>query len=279
MKCSYCQHEQDTGKFCGKCGTVLTAHEGTNAGPTASVSQDQTTAYATAAPVYQAPTEPNQHVEKVKATSKQYWTYFIQYIKNPGSIVEQPGQQLVNALITMAIFALIFSLAVYKNLKVIVQPFEDMGGFFGSSASVMPSFFSVLFTSVLSLGLIFILAAGCLYLVNKFAGPEESFTNIITSFGTLMIPSVVVLLAAYLLLLIDSLTFGNVLLLLSISLSVSLAPLYLITVLLKKSGKALDSFYAYLAYVVLFSISMTILMSVFFDSTIGRYIEEFGYLF
>lgn len=275
MKCPNCHHEQDTGKFCGKCGAVLTAHNGETVEHAAHTTSAFTNTANTDASVYQAPNEPNQHVEKVKATSKQYWSYYLQYIKNPGSIVENTANQFVNALITLAVFALIFSLAVYKNLSLVIQPFGGMGSIFGSSDSYMPSFFSVLLSSIFSLGLIFVLSAGCIYLVNKFAGPDESFKNIITSFGTLMVPAVALVLAAYLLLLIESMVFGNVLLLISLSLCISVMPLYLITVLLKKSVKAFDSFYAYLSYIVLFSISFSILMSVFFDSTIGRYINEF----
>lgn len=284
MKCPNCQHEQSTGKFCGKCGTVLTANSGEavqNTAPPAQESAIQFTAATpeTAAPVYQAPTEPNQHVEKVKETSKQYWSYFLQYIKKPGTIVEQPIGQMVNALITLGIFALIFSMAIYKNLGTVLAPVDQMGGIFGSSQSVMPSFFSVLLTAVFSLGVIFALAAGCIYLVNKFAGPDESFKNIITYFGTLAVPSVVLVLAAFVLLLIESIIFGNILLILSLSLTVSLMPLYLITVLLKKTVKSFDSFYAYLSYIVLFAISSAIVMTVFFDSTIGRYIEDLEDLF
>src|SRR5690606_36924088 len=121
MKCPNCQHEQDTGKFCGKCGTAMIVNNGGVAANTAPPAQDSTAQFTaatpgTAAPVYQAPAEPNQHVEEVKATSKQYWSYFLQYIKKPGSIVERPDGQMVNALITLGIFALIFSMAIYKDL-------------------------------------------------------------------------------------------------------------------------------------------------------------------
>lgn len=285
MKCTNCQHEQDSGKFCGKCGTVLTALNSDTAVNTAPMDAEpaaQFTASPAAigvAPVYQAPAEPNQHVEKVKATSKQYWNYFLTYIKRPGSIIDQPASQLTNALITLGIFALIFSLAIYKNLSTALQPINDMGGFFGSSESIMPSFFSVLLTVAFSLGVIFALTAGCVYAVNKFAGTDESFKRVITIFGTLAVPSLLLVLAAYLLLLIESLVVGNVLLVLSLSLTVSIMPMYLITALLKKSVKAFDSFYAYLSYIVLFTISLWIVMTVFFDSTIGRYIEDFQDLF
>lgn len=277
MKCPNCQHEQDAGKFCGKCGAALLAKPiGDAERP---VMSNEPAGYAANATVAQAPAEPNQHVEKVKVQSKQYWNYFLQYAKNPGTIIDQPNGQFVNALITMGIFALIVSLAIYKNLSMALSPMQDFGGFFGSSPSLMPSYFSVLLSTLLTLGLIFALAAGCIYLVNKFAGPDESFKSIVTSFGTLMVPAVVLIVIAYILLLISSMTFGNLLLFISLSLAISIMPLYLITALLKKAAKSFDSYYAYLSYIVLFTVGLTIIMTVFFDSTIGRYINDLENLF
>lgn len=277
MKCPNCQHEQDTGKFCGKCGAGLVAQSTVEAQRTA-VSPEPA-GYSASTAVHQSPVEPNQHVEKVKVQSKQYWNYFLQYLKKPGSIIDQTADQFVNALITMGIFALFFSLAIYRNLSVALSPVDNFGGFFENSQSLMPSYFSVLLSTVLTLGLIFALAAGCIYVVNKFAGPDESFKNIVTNFGTLMVPSVVLLLIAYVLLLISSMTFGNLLLFISLSLAISIMPLYLITALLKKAAKSFDSYYAYLSYIVLFAIGLMIIMTVFFDSTIGRYINDLDSLF
>lgn len=284
MKCPNCQHEQSTGKFCGKCGTTLMANAGEMSANSAHDAQQPTAQFTaspqgTAAPVYQAPTEPNQHVEKVKATSKQYWNYYLQYIKKPGSIVEQANGQFVNALITLGLFALIFTLAIYKNLGAVLAPVDQFGGMFGASESIMPSFISVLLTTAFSMAVFFGLAAGCIYLVNKFAGPDESFKTIVTYFGTLAVPSVALALTSYVLILMNSMVFGNILLIISLSLTLSLMPLYLITVLLKKTMKSFDSFYAYLSYTVLFSVSSAIVMVVFFDSTIGRYIEDLEELF
>ncbi len=277
LKCPNCQHEQQAGKFCGKCGAALTAS------PTGNVERTtistEPAGYASAAAVNQPPVEPNQHVEKVKVTSKQYWNYYLQYLKKPGSIVEQPAGQFVNALITLGLFALFFSLAIYKNLSVALGPMGDYNGFFGSSQSFMPSYFSILFSTVLTLGTIFILAAACVYLVNKFAGPDESFKRIVTIFGTLMVPSLALVIIAYVLLLISSMTFGNILLIASFSLAVSIMPLYLITALLKKATKPFDSYYAYLSYIVLFTVGFTIIITVFLDSTVGRYMNDLNDLF
>lgn len=273
MKCSNCQHEQSTGKFCGKCGGALVADAG---GPVLQKTEENVPAAAAVAapPPYQAPpADPNQHVEKVKETSKQYWNYFLQYVKNPGSVVGGSSPNLINAVVTMAVFALILALALYKNLSMVLQPMEEFGGFFGASESYMPSFFSVLLSAVIFLGLVFMLSAVSILIVNKFAGPGESFRQIISSFGTLLIPTTVLLLAGYLLLLIESNVIGNLVVLISIGLSIGVLPLYLMTALLMKTSKSIDSYYGVLAYLVIFTISFSILATIFFDSTIGKYIQ------
>ena len=284
MECTNCGHEQASGKFCGKCGSVLEAQlagAGQTSVPDTGSEKTASSPY-TAAPsaagasAYQQPAEPNQHVVKVKETSKQYWAYFLQYAKNPSSILAQSSANFTNSLITVAIFALIFALAVYKNLSLIIAPFEDFGSIFTDSSSMMPSFFSVLISSILTIGVIFLLSAVCIYAVNKFMGTNLPFKNIVTSFGTLLIPSMVLLLAAYLLLMIESIIIGNSLLVLAISYSIFVMPLFLITSLLTAKKQSVDAYYGFISYIVLFGIVLSITLSVLFDSTIGRYMEMFS---
>lgn len=274
MVCPNCKHQQDSGKFCGVCGTILATQnvEREEALHGSSVNA-KTTMSSAAVPAYQAPAEPNQHVEKVKETSKQYWNYFLHYFKKPGTIMENPAHSFINACITIAIFAIIFSLSIHKNLSIVLQPLEELGGFLGEQPSMMPSFVSIFFSSALSIILIFLLSMASIFVVNKMAGPVQSFKNILSAFGTLLIPPTVLLAVAYILLLIESYVIGNTLVIVSLSFSISVLPLYLITVLLKQSSKVVDSYYAFIAYIILFAISLSILVSIFFDSTIGRYIE------
>lgn len=284
MKCTNCGHEQASGKFCGKCGSVLEAHltgDGQTSAPEATPEKPVQPLY-TAAPsaagasAYQQPVEPNQHVVKVKETSKQYWAYFLQYVKSPSSILAQSSVNFTNSLITVAIFALVFALAVYKNLSLIIAPFEDFGSIFTDSSSMMPSFFSVLISSILTIAVIFLLSVVCIYAVNKFLGTNLPFKNIVTSFGTLLIPSMVLLLAAYLLLMIESIIIGNSLLVLAISYSIFVMPLFLITALLTAKKQSVDAYYGFISYIILFGIALSITLSVLFDSTIGRYMEMFS---
>lgn len=284
MKCTNCNHEQASGKFCGKCGSVLevnpagSGNSSFSEGATEKVAPSTYTAApsSAAAPPYQQSAEPNQHVVKVKETSKQYWSYFLQYAKNPSSILAHSSANFTNSLITIAIFALIFSLAVHKNLTLVIAPFEDFGSVFSESTSMMPSFFSVLFGSILTIGIVFLLSVACLYAINKFMGTNLPFKNMVTSFGTLLIPSMGLLLVAYLLLMIDSIIIGNFLFVLAVSYSIFIMPLFLITSLLTANKQSVDNYYGFISYVVLFGIALSITVSILFDSAIGKYIELFG---
>lgn len=281
MKCTNCNHEQATGKFCGKCGSVLTAQ---------SVVTDQSSTPETVAtyiaapsnaapPQYQVPVEPNQHVVKVKETSKQYWAYFLQYVKNPSSILTQSSANFTNSLITIAIFSLIFALAVHKNLSFVMAPLQEFGGLFTDSTSIMPSFFSVLIGSVLTISVVLLISIACIYAINKFMGTNLPFVNIVTSYGTLLIPSMVLLVAAYLLLTIESIIIGNFLFSIAVSYSLFVLPLFLITSLLTAKKQSIDAYYGFISYIILFSVAISITVSVLFDSTIGKYMEMFGDFF
>ena len=279
MKCTKCNHEQDSGKFCGSCGNALIA---TNFEGPESVIPEMVTQTPYPSPVqtqtYQAPAEPNVHVEKVKETSKQYWTYFLQYLKKPSSIFDQPSSNFVHAFISIILFALILTLSLHKNISLVASPLEEFSSFIGQE-SVMPSFISILFSTLLTVAVLILLGMVSVFLISKFFGNNVSFKDVFTLIGTLLIPFIVIGLVAYILLLIGSLFFGNVLLVVSFLLSIYVMPLFVVSKLLAKTSRSLDSFYAYLAYIVLFLIGFSIIATVLVDSTIGNYLSDFGNFF
>lgn len=280
MKCEKCNHEQITGKFCGKCGNALLAQTSVNTGPTfqqVSTAQPVTSA-PSAVPTYQAPTDPNLHVEKVKETSKQYWAYFLEHLKKPSTIIERYDMNFINALITFAIFALITALSVNDMISYFITPIDDFAGLFVEE-SLKPSFVKILFYVVCALAIAFALSIGSLFAVSKFFGPQTHFKPLITMFGTYLIPSVLVALAAYLLLLIDSLVIGRTLFVLGLLFAIFVMPLFLITTLINKKSQQIDSFYAFIAYIVLFAVGLSIVLSVFVDTTLTGLISQINELF
>lgn len=275
MKCENCGHEQTSGKFCGKCGNALIAQVSTNPGPTfQQVAHAQTVnSTQTAAPAYQAPSDPNLHVEKVKETSKQYWTYFLEYLKKPSAILESYDKNFVNALITFAIFSLLTALSINDIIGYFIGPVDEFGSMFAQE-SFKPSFVKILLYAVIALGVVFALSIGSLYAISKFFGPQTQFKPLVSMFGTYLIPMSLVMLAAFLLLLIDSRGIGSTLFGLGLLFSIFIMPLFLVTTLVNQNSRQIDSFYAFIAYAVLFAIGLSIILSVFVDSTIGSMLSE-----
>lgn len=280
MQCNNCQHQQSTGKFCVKCGSPLihTSSQTTENVfvPPTPARETQNPTVAATIPSYQTTVEPNLHVEKVKETSKQYWSYFIQHLKKPSTIFNKGETHFINGIISMVILALFTSLALYKNISVLFKPFSS-GNLFETD-NLMPSFFKIFFSTSLTIGALALLSMTIIYLVTKFFGTIVTFKHVVAVNGALTVPFILLAIIAYILLLIDSLVFGNALLFLSIIFSLFIMPLYVISNLLSKESNY-DSFYGFLSYIVLFAIGFSIVSSIFIDSTVGQYITQFQNLF
>ncbi len=275
MICSNCKHEQESGKFCGKCGTpfettTTPVEEPIVAAPTTErVSAEKVvTEQPTATEPNQsttAPAEPNVYVENTKEKSKLYLQYFLQQLNAPSIAKTQGSSNFSNAVISILLLALLISLSFSAGI--------------GSANIYGPSFFSVfigmLFFSIVSMAL----AIASLWLVNNFFGPQHSFKSIVNLYGGHL--SLILLVAALslLLMMVKSYTFGTLSLLIIILFSVMLLPLYLISVLLTKKSNALDPLYAYMIFIVGFSIIYMIFTFILADSTIGTLLNDFQYYF
>lgn len=126
---------------------------------------------------------------------------------------------------------------------------------------------------------VFALSIGSLYAVSKFLGPQTSFKSIASMIGTLLIPMCLVMLAAFLLLLIDSYGMGSSLFLVGTLFSIFVLPLFVITTLLNKQSQLVDAFYAFIGYVLLFTIGISIVLSIAVDSTLSELLFELQHWF
>lgn len=279
MICVNCGHQQASGKFCGKCGTkfestgVQPEVAATGAQPTEPVPNQSMTAepatttveteQPTATPI--APAEPNVYIENTKQKSKLYFKYFMQQLKEPALAKNQGEAQYSNGLISICLLAILIGLTFFAAI--------------GSASSYAPSFLSIfigmLVFSLAAMGLVVV----TLWLINNFFGPQHSFKSIISLYGGHLSPVLLVGIASLLLMLLKSYTFGSFTLFLVFIFSITLLPLYLISVLLTKKSSGLDPLYGYIIYIVAFSIFIMILMFILADSTIGGLLENFEYYF
>ena len=290
-KCIACGNEQETGKFCGKCGTKF--EEGvasistSDLGPISTeIPEVEVYDTATPEPVIRAQarsvppvtlTQPNEHVEKVKDQSKKFWNYFKKYTKNPSEIFATGDREFVNALISILVFAFILSVTVYVSISSFAR--SAMGGLGELGDLFMeeykgPPFFtifaSVFMFTLVSAGLVVV----SLLIINKLFGPANSWRETVSHYGTFIFTSSALAIIGLLLIIIKSFVFGNIIVILSYLMMLIGIPTFIIGRLLISTSKSVDKFYGYLLYIVLFAIIYSIYITIIADSTIGQVIDQ-----
>lgn len=294
MKCEKCNHHQDSGKFCGKCGGKLIelteqAQEVTQTEQAAQ--QEQVEQAATVEPevtewkqeqantgqtTQQSQTEqgftqqtqanqdqaPNQHIEQVKETSKAFGNYYVRFIKQPSAIFTD-STQFVNGAIALLLFSLLFGIVTGVAIPSEMREALEI------------SFISIFFN--LFIFAIVILAAVILstFLVFRFFGQEKSFKDIVNYYGVLSLPATSILPLTFILFLLGSYRFGYLTLILSFSLVASILPAYLVSSFQAKGAKTIDGIYGYLIYVGIYALLTFIIYSIILDSFMTKIQSSF----
>ncbi len=261
MHCVNCGHSQETGKFCGKCGTKF--DEGIVVNDDSTVPEQAATAEFEQQPTVVA--EPNVHVEKIKAQSKMYGSYFMRQLKRPSLAFNQDTTAFSNGLISTILLGIMIALSLYTFTN------NVWGSGYG------PGFISV-FGSILIFSTIFMgIAILSLFIINRFFGPQLSFKSIVSVYGGHLSPLLIGSGVSFLLMLLKSYTFGNLILSLVFIFAVFILPLFLISTLLTKKPTGFDPLYGFMLYIVTFLILFFIFITILADSTIGEYFEELTY--
>ncbi|UTE77442.1 DUF6574 domain-containing protein [Rossellomorea sp. KS-H15a] len=185
MKCSKCFNEQDSGKFCGKCGANLMEAEITH----------QPTAYeevaAASETVAREQVPVNESVTKAKEGVSKYWNYALQILKKPSLALEGGDHQFKNGLITIGLFVIAFSLSIYFLVnKLFKAMFGGLGSMFsedGMGAQSLP-FFHIT-SSLFMFSLIFLVGALIsVFLAGKFMSKGITFKKLLAQFGGVLVP-------------------------------------------------------------------------------------------
>ncbi len=153
LQCVKCQHEQQGGKFCVKCGSrfemEIGGEPGAAAVPAETVPYTSQSQQASYQPVQPQPS--SQHVETAKNVSKMYVNFFLKGLKNPTNSSQAVfGDQFVNGLITMVLYAISIPLMIYFALKGLPM-LGGMVEFSFSDVVVKPAFYYLLFIAVIAI--------------------------------------------------------------------------------------------------------------------------------
>lgn len=301
-KCTQCGEVQDDGKFCGHCGGPLEEVENkvelteekqnnledevsddlygtpdvkqedsissfdeeaatTTINDTSSLNQEQVSGG-----------NQNETLDRLKDESKEYWSYFTYYLKQPSQIFTNYESEFKNGMINLIIMVITLAFSTYFLFRNFIVS-AGMG--YIDSVPFFPIFGNTLLYIVLFIALVIAI----LFVVNKLFSSDYSFKSIVSIFNGHLSLAVVISVAALLLLLIKANFIGMILITLVIGLALTSMPVYVISSLLTKKSKAIDPFYGYLIYVVAIAIGGIIIFTILADSTIGGFIDDLQYMF
>lgn len=261
LTCSECGTEQHEGRFCGDCGGLLIA-EGEVEGSSLEQMAQAEVVVSQEPPTPVTSTGTNDSMDKVMETSKAYGAFFTQYLKQPSLIFSKATDEFKNGLISIAVVAVLLSLAFYHMIKV---DYYGMGSSFLSVAG------NALFVIIIFIGII----VSILFVINKFFGENLTFKEITTIYGAHMSPVIILTGVTLLLVVARSLAFGSILLFITMSLITVIVPMYLISSLLTRQSKGTDPLYGFLIYIVSVGISFFIVFAIFVDSVVNQFFGFF----
>ncbi|MFJ8261927.1 hypothetical protein ACIQ4I_08150 [Rummeliibacillus sp. NPDC094406] len=266
MKCNNCGNEQETGNFCGKCGFPIQAEH------------EQQTSATTGSQVEQSIHEEinkdsqNETFDRVKQQSKQYWGYFVYYLKHPTSAIQHTNESK-NGLISIGVYALLMTILLTSFLNTLIGGI-GLSNYYSTRPS-MSIAFGYLIVCIMSI----FIAITTLYVVNRIFGKPYTYKQIISVYSGFLSLPIILNVIAFIFLLIHSYVFFGISVLLAYILVLGVIPIYIITVLLQNTSKKLDSFYGYLIFYVAYMIMNGILFTILADSILGDLIDTFEMLF
>ena len=173
-------------KFCESCGEPIAVISAS----TDSVEHHPPHQTEAASAVDGADKAPNETVEKLTAVSKNYWNYYLHYLKAPTQRgMKENHSTLPFALINSALISLFFALTLYAQLSL-----HSRDSMFSISLGFSESFIPGLFYMVLFIA---ILTGGLFLAIKTVLKADINFANLFTTFsGLFPIPVALSLLAA-----------------------------------------------------------------------------------
>ncbi|MCR8842248.1 zinc ribbon domain-containing protein [Paenibacillus sp. SC116] len=243
VTCSNCQHTTDEGVFCIHCGAKLPEKIQGEIGSSQPLSSSQGVPYGQAQ--FNQGTEPTsnsmltkERMQKASESSKMYVSYVMDNIRSPYQRLQTISQShLIQALVTMGIYALLIPLILYIQLQSSIGLFGDVPFF---ETVVKPFLGYVVF-----LLLIGTITFGVIVL-NRY---QASFSEVIARFGTILLPFVGLLILAILMSLLNIGMF-MLLLLIAFTGAIFVAPLLVLLSYHEPGRERIDLMYSILLIIV-----------------------------
>lgn len=306
MICQVCGSENETGKFCSKCGSPLQNPETASTQPVnpnqnqqnqSSSGQQPYQNYNSQQPYYvnqnqqqnygnlnqqqygggyhqpyPNPQQQNVYMEKGKVVSKQYFSFFLDSFKHPvtfGNTVN--GENWLNGLITLILSVIILSLSFANYVKSMFSfsgfGLFDAGGLFG--ISFWGTFFSgILFLSIFAV-ITLLIVFGVVKLLNNV---NVSFKDVLARSGSFAtVPTFIFLLF----LLVTFINAYNVIFFVSTLINGAFILAVSLTIASFRTNGKLDMFYSILIALAVSALIQIIGFNTFLQNMIGQILDGF----
>jgi hypothetical protein len=246
LNCNECGHNNQVGaKFCEGCGSKLPVNQEVVSSVTAAYEE---TAATTAYQNTPAAGNSQQYIEKGKVISKLYFSYFMSVLKKPVQTSEKIDRsELINGIITIALFALMIPLMTYFGLKGAVE-----NSFYTPEISFSAVVIKPFFSLFIFLALVGVIIFGAV----KLGKSSASLLDVLARLGAFLVVPTALLAVALIISLLGSYWFALFLVLGLMGFSF-IIPLIVYS-LKREQSTGLDAFYCtfltYLGIIILFTI-------------------------
>ncbi|WHY85464.1 hypothetical protein QNH39_23080 [Neobacillus novalis] len=286
MQCPVCSHQNEGGKFCEQCGTKLETAAYQEAAPTAEPTMNQAPSYTSQQGYQQGNpqgyqqgnpqgfqqvnSQPNQYLEGAKNISKMYFGYFMEVLKKPYASSKSVGEEhFTNAIITIVLYSLIIPLMLYFGIKSFTS---SLSGMWGNTLDISPPFTETVIYPTFAYAIFILLVATFSFAAVKLAKVNASYKEVISRFGSFLIPFLAILLIGFVLSLLKAKIFV-LFLVLGFSTSLIVVPTLVIASFKKETQDGLDVIYGTILTYVLTCITIAIMSEMLFERIVTAFYQ------
>lgn len=288
IKCPNCQNEQQSGKFCGVCGTPLAEQQQTAATQQVEQAAQQTeqeqaaTIETPAQPIQQTYEQAQQQqftqqqagqqqqgqqqsvnplteeqMEKLKSDSKNYMKFFMEKLTAPSST---PNFKF--GLINIIAFLLMTALASFVSIN--------------NNSYVETSFLGTVLSVMIGLALLISVGMLAIFITTLFSSEKPTFKQIIEQYGNYSSITVGLSTIALLLFILKSFAMGFLIMSVALGITFVVQPTFIINRYIQTLQFNLDKYFMYLIFIIIQAVLFAIFFMIIADSFIGELFDEFN---
>jgi hypothetical protein len=212
--------------------------------------------------------QATKQLETAKTVSRQYFRFFVTVLKNPYEAGKKAGkEQFVNSIITLIFYSIIIPFLIYFG-------FGEYRNYFFENP-----FISLVVKPTLGYAIFLFLLAVYLFAAVKLSKGQATFQEIISRFGTMLVPSVALYVLALLFAMLGLSWLETIVLSLGFIGSIFITPAFLLVSYRDDEKGGLDPFYGSMIVYILLTITLIILSEIILSAFFDFMKSGFGNLF